>query len=91
MAVSNSAGKAKLKYDDIHDLVLAKEVLRKDSGELLGSGSALNVDYRGRGNNKDYKGSNRGRSKSRNRGKSRSYSGQSVCWNYQKPRHFKKD
>ena len=59
MAVSNSTGKAKLKYDDIRDLVLAEEVRRKDSGELLGSGSALNVDYRGRSNNRDYKGSNR--------------------------------
>ena len=79
MAVSNSVDKAKLKYDDIRDLVLAEEVRRKDSGELLGSGSALNVDYRGRDNNRDYKGSNRDRSKSKNRGKSRSYSGQSVC------------
>ena len=78
MAVSNSADKAKLKYDDIRDLVLAEEARRKDSGELLGSGSALNVDYRGKGNNRDYKGLNRGRSKSKNRGKSRSYSGQSV-------------
>ena len=64
MAVSNSASKAKLKYDDIHDLVMIEEVRRKDSGELLGSGSALNVDYRGRGNNRDYKGSNIDRSKS---------------------------
>ena len=38
MAVSNSSGKAKLKYDDIRDLVLAEEMRRKDSGELLGSG-----------------------------------------------------
>ena len=44
MAVSNSVGKAKLKYDDIRDLVLAEEVRRKDSGKLLGSRSALNVD-----------------------------------------------
>ena len=79
MAVSNSAGKAELKYDDIRDLVLTEEVRRKDSGELLGSRSALNVDYRGRGNNRDYKGSNMGRSKFRNRGKSRSHLGQSVC------------
>ena len=75
MAVSNSAGKAKLKYDDIRDLVLAEEVRKKYSDELLDSGSALNVDYRGRGNNSDYKSSNRGRSKSKNRGKNRSYSG----------------
>ena len=64
---------------------------KKDSGELLGSRSALNIDYSGRGNNRDYKRSNRGRSKSRNRGKSRSYLGQSVCWNCQKPEHFKND
>ena len=79
MVVSNSFGKAKLKYDDIRDLVLAEKVRKKNSGELLGSGSTLNVDYRGRGNNRDYKGSNKGRSKSRNRGKSRSYLGQSAC------------
>ena len=58
MAVSNSTGKAKWKYDDIRDLVLAEEVRRKDSGELLGSGSALNVDYRGRCNRKDDRSSN---------------------------------
>ena len=44
---------------------------RKDSGELLGSGSALNVDYQGRDNNREYKGSNRGRSKFKNKGKNR--------------------
>ena len=75
MTISNSAGKAKLKYDDIRDLVLVEEVRRKDSGELLGSESTLNVDYRGRDNNMDYKDSNMDKSKSRNRGKSRSYSG----------------
>ena len=50
-----------MKYDDICDLVLAKEVRKKDSDELLGSGFALNVDYWGRDNNRDYKGSNKGR------------------------------
>ena len=80
-----------MKYDDIRDFVLAEEVRKKDSGKLLGSGSALNVDYRGRGNNRDYKGSKNGKSKSKNRGKSKSYSGQGVCWNFQKPEHFNKD
>ena len=74
MAISNSVGKAKLKYDDIRDLVLVEEVRRKDSGELLGLGSTLNVNYKGKGNNRDYKGSNKGRSKFKNRGKSKSYS-----------------
>ena len=54
MAVSNSASKVKLKYDDIRDLVLAEKVQRKDFGELLGLESTLNVDYRGRGNNRDF-------------------------------------
>ena len=30
MAVSNSAGKSKLKYDDIQDLILSEEVCRRD-------------------------------------------------------------
>ena len=30
MAVSNFAGKSKLKYDDIRDLILSKEVRRRD-------------------------------------------------------------
>ena len=79
MTVSNSVGKTKLNYDDICDLILVEEVRRKDSCELLGSGFALNVDYKGKGNNKDYKSSNKGKPKSKNRAKSRSYLGQSVC------------
>ena len=63
MAVSNSTGKEKLKYNDIRDLILAEEIRRKDAGESLGSGSALNLETRGRGNDKN---SNQGRSKSRN-------------------------
>ena len=37
MTVSNYASKAKLKYDDIRDLVLTKEVRRKNSCKLLDS------------------------------------------------------
>ena len=69
MTISNSVGKAKLKYDNICDLILAKEVRKKDSGELLGLCSTLNVNYRGRVNNREYKGSNKGRSKSRKKRK----------------------
>lgn len=43
MAVSNSTKKPKLKFDDIRDLILAEEVRRRDFGEILGSGSTLNV------------------------------------------------
>ena len=91
MAVSNSVKKAKLNFDDIRDLILAEEVRKIDSGEVFGSGSALNVENRGRGNRKDDRSSNRGRSKSRHKGKSMPHFGQAVCWNCQKFGHFKKD
>lgn len=55
MVVSNSAGKSKLNYDDIRDLILDEEVCRRDSGEISGSSSALNVDSRGRAQNRDLK------------------------------------
>ena len=75
MAVSNSTGKEKFKYNDIRGLILAKEIRRKDVGESSGSGSVLNLETRGRGNDRN---SNRGRSKSRNsnRNRSKSRSGQ---------------
>ena len=89
MAVSNSTRKEKLKYNDIRDLILAEEIRRKDAGETSGFGSALNLETRGRGNNRN---SNRGRSKSRNpnRNRSKSRSGQQVqCWNCGKTCHFR--
>ena len=60
---------------------MAEEIRRKDADESSGSGSALNLETRGRGNDRN---SNRGRSKSRNsnRNRSKSRSGQQVqCWN----------
>ncbi|RVW18006.1 Retrovirus-related Pol polyprotein from transposon TNT 1-94 [Vitis vinifera] len=90
MAVSNSTGKEKLKYNDIRDLILAEEIRRRDVGETSGSGSALNLETRGRGNNRN---SNQGRSNSRNsnRNRSKSRSGQQVqCWNCGKTCHFKR-
>ena len=89
MAVSNSTGKEKLKNNDIRDLILAEEIRRRDVGETSGSGSALNLETRGRGNDRN---SNRGRSKSRNsnRNRSKSRSGQQVqCWNCGKTGHFR--
>ena len=77
MAVSNSTGKEKLKYNDIRDLILAEEIRRKDAGESSGSGFALNLETRGRGNDRN---SLQGRSKSRNsnQNKSKSRSSQQV-------------
>ncbi|RVW14238.1 Retrovirus-related Pol polyprotein from transposon TNT 1-94 [Vitis vinifera] len=38
MAVGNSTGKEKLKYNDIRDLILTKEIRRRDAGETSRSG-----------------------------------------------------
>ena len=89
MTVSNSTGKEKLKYNDIRDLILAEEIRKRDAGETSGSGFVLNLETRGRGNNRNL---NRGRSKSRNsnRNKSKSRSSQQVqCWNCGKTGHFR--
>ena len=89
MTVSNSTGKEKLKYNDIRDLILAEEIRKRDAGETSGSGSALNLKIRGRGNDRN---SNRGRSKSRNSNwnRSKSRSGQQVqYWNCGKIGHFR--
>ena len=77
MTVSNCTGKEKLKYNDIRDLILDEKICRRDAGETSGSGSALNLKTRGRGNDRN---SNRGRSKSRNSNwnRSKSRSGQQV-------------
>ena len=71
MAISNSTGKEKLKYNDIRDLILVEEIRRKDAGEISGSSSALNLETKGMGNDRN---SNRGRSKSRNSNRNRSKS-----------------
>ena len=63
MAVSNSTGKEKLKYNDIRDLILAEEICRRDAGETSCSSSTLNLKTRGRSNDRN---SNWGRSKSNN-------------------------
>jgi hypothetical protein len=68
MAVSNSAGKSKLSYEDVRNLVLSEEVRKKDSGETSSSGAALNLEARGRGQERNFV---RGRSKSR-KGRSKS-------------------
>jgi len=53
MAISNSIGKEKLKYNDIRDLILAEEICRKDVGETSRSGSTLNLETRGRSNDRN--------------------------------------
>jgi hypothetical protein len=87
IAVSNSAGKSKLIYEDIQDLILSKEVRRKDGGETSTSSAALNLETRGRGHDRN---SCKGKSKTE-KGRSKSRSGKPLeCWNCGKISHFKK-
>ena len=90
MAVSNSIGKEKVKYNDIRDLILAEEICKKDASETSRSSSILNLETKGRDNDRN---SNRDRSKSKNsnRNRSKSRSGQQVQrWNYGKTSHFRR-
>ncbi len=51
MVVSNSAGKGKLKYDDIRDLILSEEVRRRDACIDNAEGQAFVIENRGRSRN----------------------------------------
>jgi hypothetical protein len=52
MAVSNSAGKGKLKYNDIRDLILSEEVRRRDACIDNAEGQAFVTENRGKSRNK---------------------------------------
>ena len=58
ITVSNSTRKEKLKYNDIQDLILAEEIRRRDESETSGSSSIINLETKGRGNDRN---SNRGK------------------------------
>ena len=53
MVVSNYIGKEKLKYNDIRDLILAEEIRRRDASETSRSSYALNLETRGRNNDRN--------------------------------------
>ena len=83
-AVSSSSGSAKLKLDDVRDLILSEDIRRKESGES--SGSALSTQSRGRSQQKG-KNQIRGRSKSKGKGQKKDRK-DIVCWNCDKIGHF---
>ena len=69
---------------------MVEEIRRRDAGETSGFAFALNLETRGRDNDRNL---NRGRSKSRNsnRNRSKSRSCQQVqCWNCGKTGHFRR-
>ena len=67
-AVSNSAGKEKLKLSEVVSLILTEEVRRGSIDGSGSSGSALSVEQRGRGQTRGGQNQNRNRSKSKGKG-----------------------
>ena len=51
--VSNLVDSAKLKFNDVRNMVLTEEVHRIDSDEASTLSSGLNLESRGRGNDKN--------------------------------------
>ena len=83
-AVSSPSRSAKLKLDDVRDLILSEDIRRKELGES--SGSALSTQSRGRSQQKG-KNQIRGRSKSKGKGQKKDRK-DIVCWNCDKIGHF---
>ena len=83
--VSASVGKAKIKLDEVRDLIVSEEVRRKESCSTSGS-AALSTGYKGRSDSRSK--SNRGRSQSRGEGKPKDKS-KIKCWNCGEMGHYK--
>ena len=83
-ASSSSRGSEKLMFNEICDVVLSESICKREVGDS--SGSALNVDQRGRSKTKGQ--NQHGRSKSKNRGKSLNRSNV-TCWNCGEKGHFR--
>ena len=94
-AISGSAGKTKLKFDDVVSTIMTEEIRNRSNG-VSTSTSALNVESRGRDSNRSggrnrFKSRN-GRSQSRNpKNSNNSNQNQKVieCWNCGKTGHYK--
>ncbi|GKA70618.1 retrovirus-related pol polyprotein from transposon TNT 1-94 [Tanacetum coccineum] len=85
-AVSGSTGSTKLKFDNIHDLILGEDIRRKTFGEY--SNSLLSAEEKGRGRKQDRgQKQNRSRSKSKKRGQSKNRQ-DIMCWNCNQKGHF---
>jgi hypothetical protein len=88
MAVSNFVGQSKLRYEDIIDLILSEEVNKRDASEASCSCAALNLETRGRRQDRN---SSQGKLNSR-KGRSKfRFEQQLECWNYGKTAHCKRN
>ncbi|GJX12264.1 retrovirus-related pol polyprotein from transposon TNT 1-94 [Tanacetum coccineum] len=85
-AVSGSTESTKVKFNNIHDLILGEDIRRKTSEEY--SNSLLSAEDKGRGRNQDRgQKQNRGRSKSKKRGQSKNRQ-DIMCFNCNQKGHF---
>ena len=89
-AVSNSAGKSKLKYDDIRDLILSEEVRRRDVGSNNAQDQALVMENRGKHRSKGL--DDRAKSNDRSQSKGRSqFKEMRECFHCGKKGHIKRN
>ncbi|CAH9050611.1 unnamed protein product [Cuscuta epithymum] len=86
-AVSVLAGKEKLKFDEVRNLMVSEEIRRKESG--VASGLALSTENRGRTKSKSKSNRDRSRSKSKSNTKGKKDRSQIKCWNCEEYGHFK--
>ena len=87
MVGSNSVPSSNtLKFDDVVGVILSKEMRRKSIGET--SGNALNMESKGRQNERGRSPGNHSKSK---KGRSKSIFRKIECWNCGKKGHLKKD
>ena len=90
IAVSNSAGKSKLKYDDIRDLILSEEVRRRDAGSNNAQDQALVMENRGKNRSKGL--DDRAKSNDRSQSKGRSqFKEMRECFHCGKNGHIKRN
>ena len=71
-----------MQLNDIRDLILSKDIRRKECGEP--SGSTLSIESRGRS---QYCSQNQIHGRSKSKGKDKNYK-DIVCWNCEKKGHF---
>ena len=90
MAVSNSVGKSKLKYNDIRDLILNEEVHRRDAGTNNAQDQALVMENRGRNRGRGF--DDRAKSNDRSQSKGRSqFKEMRECFHCGKKGHIKRN
>ena len=90
MVVSNSAGKSILKYDDIRDLILSKEVRKRDASSNNAQDQALVIGNKGKNRSKGHDDRAKSNDKSRSKGRSQ-FKEMRECFHCGKKGHIKRN